>query len=935
MLNTDHQSQGYIGLLLHAHLPYINNPGNSPSLEEKWLFEALTETYIPFIMSWQRLAAEGIDFHLTLSLSPTLLSMVMDPVFIERYGVYLDRLKELANREVARTAVDPAFRPVADFYRRRIDEVDHAFKTVYGTNLIAPLKALHEQGHIELITTCATHGFLPLILTEEARSAQIRTGLELFQDVFGWSPSGLWLPECGYTPGLEDILDSFGIRYFIIASHGMFNAYPQVETGVYAPVKLVGEREVAVFGRDWETSHQVWSRSEGYPGDPCYREFYRDIGYDLDYEYIRPYLIGDLRGDTGLKYYRITGQTDAKEIYNRDEAIEQVRAHAIDFLDKRDQQVERLLHSKIEAPIVVAPYDAELFGHWWFEGPEWVETVFRLADSPERKARFTTFSQYLAQFPPRQEVSLGPSSWGDGGFNRVWLNKENDWIHPHLHRAEKAMIVLADRFSQPKDLEKRALNQAMRELLSAQSSDWPFILTNQTVIGYAKQRLNEHLEHFRRLSEGLLANRTDPDYLASLEGKDRLFPRADYQIYQSKSSLFAGITTVKDRRPMILMLSWEYPPQHVGGLGIHVRDLAEALVQLDLNVHVITLTSGNSDETSLRSGVYVHSLAVAGHKGSGNDFFSWTLQYNLAMADFGRELIRRSAGAPIVIHAHDWMVSYAARELQRTFVLPLTATIHATEHGRNKGLHNDTHLRIHRLESDLAAAADQVICCSRYMEQEIHELFKIKPEQITSIPNAVGVIPYQGFNAEGRHILFIGRLVVEKGVQVLLDAFAGLLNDYPDARLTIAGHGPCAAELKEKAQFLGISDQVRFTGFVSEGIRNKLLSQSRVAVFPSLYEPFGIVALEAMASGVPVIASRTGGLAETIDDGLTGLLCKPGDAGDLRRAMAALFDETELAAELSRNARAKVDRCYTWDAVARQTRELYDKVLRKENLQVS
>jgi 1,4-alpha-glucan branching enzyme len=933
MYKTGQQNTGYLGILLHAHLPFVNRREGPPSFEEKWLFEALTESYIPMIMSWEKLALEGVNFHLTLSLSPTLLSMLTDPAVIERYCQHLDRLKDLAEREVERTRQDSKFQEVATFYWDRIHQIDRRFKSIYHADLVRPLNRLHDQGHIEMITTCATHGFLPLMLTKEAQSAQVRIALDLFKEVFGRLPMGLWLPECGYAPGIEKILESHGIRYFTVASHGMLNAWPKPKTGVYAPLRLAGTQQIAAFGRDWETSHQVWSRTQGYPGDPNYREFYRDIGYDLDYQYIGPYLTGNTRGDTGFKYYRITGDTPHKEVYCREAALRKIKEHAADFWLNRERQIAHLTESGIQHPIVVAPYDAELFGHWWFEGPEWLEELLRLGDRPERRVRLTTLQDYLAQFPPDQEVSMAPSSWGSGGYNKVWLNPSNDWIYPQLHRAEQFLVTLADRYTQPSELEKRAMNQAVRELLVAQSSDWPFIITNQTVVDYAKRRLKEHLENFEKLTTGLVKGSINADFLSALENRNKIFSRADYRLYRSFSTV--DLKSGHEEHPTVLMLSWEYPPRHVGGLGIHVRDLAETLVQQNYNVHVLTLDSGEKAHSYMRNGVHIHALAIPHQHENESDFLSWMLQYNIAMADFGRRLIRRMSKSPIIIHAHDWMVSYAARELQQYFGLPLIATIHATEYGRNNGLHNETQRAIGRLESALVNSADQVICCSRSMEKEIQRLFRTEPIKINVIPNAVGSIPYQEISRNSREILFIGRLVVEKGVQILIEAFARLLTDYPNAHLTIAGSGPYAPNLHQQVEDLGIASSVNFTGFVSEDVRNQLLARCQVAVFPSLYEPFGIVALEAMAAGVPVIASRTGGLAETVDDLKTGLLSPPGDVEALRQSLAQLFDDPALAKTLVQNAHAKVERDYSWEAVAKQTRAIYQKQLKKQRSQAS
>lgn len=918
---------GYLALLLHAHLPFLPRGEGGITLEEKWLFEALTESYLPLLISWEKLAREKVEFRLTLSLSPTLITMLRDKKRQERYSQYLDKLQELALREVERTAKDPVFNPVAEFYFQRLKGLAITFNSHYQGDLLTPLKDLQKRGYLEIITTCATHGYLPLMLTPEAQYAQIKIALDFFAEAMGWVPAGFWLPECGYTPGVEKILEKAGIKYFIVAAHGLLNAIPRPPAAVYAPVRVHGS--LAAFGRDWETSHQVWSRTEGYPGDSVYREFYRDIGYDLDLDYLAPYLIGGIRGDTGFKYYRITGKTEAKEPYDYRAARARAREHAQDFINNRDQQVLYWANHMAGKPIIVAPYDAELFGHWWFEGPDWLEDVLRLASEEGRPTCLTTLSAYLEKYPPEQEVTLGLSSWGEGGYNRVWLNQSNDWIYPLLHQAEKAMAIMAEGGSPLGPLQERALSQAARELLLAQSSDWPFILTNRTVVEYARSRLETHLSNFFKLYRDYQDNNIDEEFLTRLEAKHHIFPGVDYNLYCRVKPAFPPIAPAAGLyEPIVLMLSWEFPPHHVGGLGIHVRDLSEALARKGVRVHVLTPALGEQAESSVKNGVYIHYLPRSFRPDNKIDFLYWVLQLNLTMADWGQKLIWRLPPNKVLVHAHDWLVAYAARELRDARKIPLVCTIHATEYGRNKGLHNKIQHTIHQIEAELAAEATRIICCSRYMAEEIQQLFQPPATRVKIIPNAVRPIHVTPHSGRSQTVLYVGRLVVEKGVQVLLAAFARLSHLYPEANLIIAGSGPYSQELKSLASELGIADRVQFTGFVSETERNQLLAQSRVAVFPSLYEPFGLVALEAMSAGVPVIVSRTGGLAEIVEDGVTGLCFTPGEVDDLLRCLVAIFQNPDWAKELSQRARAKVEQDYTWDAVAQQTLALYQEVLK-------
>ncbi|RMG29377.1 MAG: DUF1957 domain-containing protein, partial [Methanobacteriota archaeon] len=348
-------------------------------MEEHWLFEAITETYIPLLQTFENLSNEGINFQITMSLSPTLISMLVDPLLQERYVKHLDKLIELAEKEIDRTKFDERFHPLALMYYKIFTKSREVFVDQYGGNLINGFKRFWDSGALELITVGATHGFLPLMYdyNSAAARAQIETAVKHHEKYLGRKPEGIWLPECGYTPGVEKLLKDAGLKYFFVDTHGILHAEPRPRYGVFAPIYT--PNGVAVFGRDVDTSKQVWSAVEGYPGDYDYREFYRDIGFDLPMDYIKPYIHPDgIRMNTGIKYYRITGKTDQKEPYNPVAAREKAAMHAGHFMFNREKQVEHLYDVMGgRKPIVVAMYDAELFGHWWYEGPMFIEYLFK------------------------------------------------------------------------------------------------------------------------------------------------------------------------------------------------------------------------------------------------------------------------------------------------------------------------------------------------------------------------------------------------------------------------------------------------------------------------------------------------------------------------------------------------------------------------------
>ena len=525
---------GYLALVLHAHLPFVRHPEYEDCLEEQWLYEAVVETYIPLIQVLVGWIRDAVPCRLTLSLSPTLMAMLQDPLLQARALRHIRRLIQLSEREARRTRNEPEFHPIAEMYRDRFEKALEIY-VHYKQDLVRAFREFQAAGLLECITCPATHPLLPLLSVNEAAvRVQIQMGVEAYRKSFGRNPPGIWLPECGYYPGLDELLKEFGIRYFFMESHGILHANPRPRYGVHAPVYTPSG--VAAFGRDPESSKAVWSSVEGYPGDYDYREFYRDIGYDLEYESIKPYLPGGgIRGNTGIKYYRITGKTDHKEPYVRAWAMEKAAMHAGNFMFNRERQIEHLSSIMDRRPVIVAPYDAELFGHWWFEGPEWIDILVRKIAFDQRSFRLITPSEYLDLYPVNQNCAPSASSWGYKGYNEVWLNGSNDWIYPHLHRAAELMVELSRKHPRARGLRRRALNQAARELLLAQASDWAFMMMMGTTADYAVKRTRSHLARFLRLIHQIQVGDIQEEWLCQLESGNGLFRNIDYRAYTPPS----------------------------------------------------------------------------------------------------------------------------------------------------------------------------------------------------------------------------------------------------------------------------------------------------------------------------------------------------------------------------------------------------------------
>ena len=518
---------GYLSLVLHAHLPFVRHPEHEYFLEESWLYEAITETYLPLLRMLEGWERDNVPAQIALTLSPTLCAMLLDPLLQQRYERHLNALIDLAEKETHRTHLDKKLNPLAEMYLREFSEMRELWRK-YERDLVHAFGRLQDAGRIEIITCAATHALLPLLAAQpESIRAQILIGRDSYRNCFGRDPRGIWLPECAYVPEVEPALKEAGIRWFITEAHGVLHAEPRPQYGIFAPI--LTENGIAVFGRDLDSARQVWSRQEGYPGDVRYRDFYKDVAFELDYEYLKPYFPAPQRTFTGIKYHRITGG-DEKAIYDPRAAIEAAHGHAEHFLRGRLEHAREAEKIMERPPMLLAPYDAELFGHWWYEGPVFLDAVARRAQN-ETGLRLVAPETYLTENPAHQIAKPAASSWGEEGYWKVWLNDTNHWIFPHLSVAAERLTGLARKFPNPDPLTRRALQQAGRELLLAQSSDWPFILRTNTSPEYARKRVKDHLLRFICLHEQLNSTQVSEPLLAAMEQADNLFPHLDYRYW--------------------------------------------------------------------------------------------------------------------------------------------------------------------------------------------------------------------------------------------------------------------------------------------------------------------------------------------------------------------------------------------------------------------
>ncbi|MEW5745184.1 MAG: 1,4-alpha-glucan branching protein domain-containing protein [Nitrospirota bacterium] len=537
--------KGSLLLLLHAHLPYVRHPEYEYALEESWLYEALWETYLPLLDMLERQVEDGISPQLAFSLSPPLIEMLDDELLRIRFLRHLDNLIELAGTEKRRTRHTP-FEPAAFLYAARLKKMRRLYRDRYAGDIVAAFRKLQDEGHIEIVATSATHAFLPAYEHYPgAVRRQIAVGIGSYRRAFGRRPRGFWLPECGYFRGLDAYLKEAGIDYFFLEAHGVVHGRPRPRFSIYRPVTTPSG--AVAFARDTRAAQQVWCASRGYPGDPWYRDFYRDIGFDLPSPLVEAFTGIGIPSFTGLKYHRITGAGADKMPYDRCAAIGRAAEHAAHFVGERAADFGRLGAFSF-SPVLFTAFDAELFGHWWFEGVEWLDGVVRTARERALPFRLET---PLALFRRRggdnapgdsPAVEPAPSSWGEGGYNAVWIGEQNRTIYRHLHRmaerverlierARRAPAVRQQEGSVPRSgkerttaLMDRAINQAVREALLAQASDWAFLMERDRAAAYAAGRIAVHRERFDRIFSMICGNGIDASVLGRIEAADPLFP---------------------------------------------------------------------------------------------------------------------------------------------------------------------------------------------------------------------------------------------------------------------------------------------------------------------------------------------------------------------------------------------------------------------------
>ena len=530
---------GSATFVLHTHLPYCRLAGRWPHGEE-WLHEALLECYLPLIRALRRLSAETPNsLGVTINVTPVLAEQIGDPLMREHFRDYLADRIERAARDKVRFAGEGLRGATAAFHFDRYTAIQQFYEDEIGADPLRALAELEASHHIEIATSAATHGYLPLLDDEDAVRFQVQTGIASHLRNFGRGPRSFWLPECAYKPGLERYLDEAGIKVFFVETHlvtggqargktlgGMLGPYPETQRPVERPVVIephpgttfrsytVDGSNVSVLARNEKTGLQVWSAARGYPGDSAYREFHKKDG------------------TSGLHYWRVTGSKvdlGDKAEYDSAAAAARARTHADHFRELVKSELFTYEAGAGQPGNVVAAYDTELFGHWWLEGIDWLEWTLR-GLAADTDVQLITAGDSVIQHPPTAAIDLPEGSWGAGGDHRTWMNPDTAWTWPEIHSRQRRVKPLL-RFSSD------ASKQLARELLLLQSSDWQFLMTTGQAHDYAVERFQSHLQRFDELASAIETNSAGLAALtATYAALDNPFPDIDPLIYGAKLS---------------------------------------------------------------------------------------------------------------------------------------------------------------------------------------------------------------------------------------------------------------------------------------------------------------------------------------------------------------------------------------------------------------
>jgi 1,4-alpha-glucan branching enzyme len=528
-----------ISFVLDAHIPFVRDFRKEDDLsqtgEESRFFESISQTFLPLLGVFDRLENDHIPFHMGIVISPILFSMLSDEHLQNKYMHYTDSQIEFGKQEIERTAEMGEIKKLAEFFNDQLLERRIAYTERYKKNILKAFDYYRRKGKIEILASSATNAFLPFIsYNPESMQAQMEIPISGYRKYFGGSPAGFWLPELGWTSAIEQYLRSYNFTYTIVDSHGLLYGKPAPQKGSFFPVKTPSG--TFILARDYYAARVI----EQLKDDEVYLDNDRDVGYELPKETLKLFLNSDgERRRTGFKYWarslRNISSNGRDLLYNPQTASDKATEHARLYLENTIARLEEAAKHMEEAPISLYVQPADHFGRLWYEGPQFIEALFRLS-SGYRGLQFLNPSDYIfsQKLTNLQVVTPEFSSWGINGYAETWLDTSNDWIYRHLSRSMDRMTELAERFPDDTGLKERALNQAAREILLAQSADWPGLLHKQDSTEFARHQAEISLRNFTTIYEALGSNYISTEWLTTLERKHNIFPNINYRVFRRK-----------------------------------------------------------------------------------------------------------------------------------------------------------------------------------------------------------------------------------------------------------------------------------------------------------------------------------------------------------------------------------------------------------------
>lgn len=537
-MNIDMARQnGLFNLVLVAHIPYMYLDFEKKCLQERWLYQSVLETYLPFLASLKRLKNDNIPFKFNLVISPTLLELLLDKEVQEKCFSYIEEHYNFSLKEVERTK-GTAEHEMAKHYNKSYKEALDLFLE-YDKNILNPFVGYRNEGLISILTSPATFAYLPIYQSYSvAVKAQVKVAIDYFEKLLGFIPDGFWLPFCGYYPGLDIILKEFGVKYIYTATHAVFNGINRLKNGIYEPVEI-SNTSIFAFPRDRNIVDSIVNTETGYFNNKNYREYYHDVAFELPDEYIDTICFHNgTKSATGFKYYSRKQLSSIAEIYNVNNATMQTKADVIDFIDKLKINFDTAKTNMQKAPLITCPLDLEFLGGWWYEGISFIEEFFR-EYAKEDKIHLTTAGNYLKRFCEFEKVeatfsSCGESSGDADSYNQIWLDDSNSWVLRHIYRAIDKMIEMANRFPDATGIRKHMLNQAAKEVLMMMAEDWQLLLRSEDSAEFAKLQLSESLANFYKIYNDMQsnANKIDTNRLLHLEKDVRIFKNTiNYKLF--------------------------------------------------------------------------------------------------------------------------------------------------------------------------------------------------------------------------------------------------------------------------------------------------------------------------------------------------------------------------------------------------------------------